>query len=81
MTRKHLNPLAADLGIEFAAILRMHSVRDMNTAADAFWSVVHTTITGLQRANPNVSRERFVDAIIKEAARSEEARLERVRAA
>lgn len=61
MTRKFLNPLAADLRIE-----RLNAVRffgEGSEAVEAVDRVIDAVIDGLKRANPRVDRERFWAAV------------------
>lgn len=64
MTRKFLNALAADLRIERRNIAADSADGDRLAALTAFDNAVNTVITGLQRANPRVDRDRFWDAVL-----------------
>lgn len=64
MTRKYLNALAADLRIERRNIAADSADGDRLAALTAFDNAVNTVITGLQRANPRVDRDRFWDAVL-----------------
>jgi hypothetical protein len=59
MTRKHLNPLAANLGIELAAIRRSRSKK----AEQGFWLAAMTCFDAIKRANTRADRDRFTGAI------------------
>lgn len=61
---KYLNALAADLRIERRNIAADSADGDRLTALTAFDNAVNTVITGLQRANPRVDRDRFWDAVL-----------------
>jgi len=74
MTRKHLNPMAQELGISLANIRASRSKK----AEEGFWQAIETVVAGLKRANPNVSRERFVGAVTDTARVIERRRLEQV---
>ena len=64
MTRKFLNALAADLRIERRNIAADSADGDRLAALTAFDNAVNTVITGLKRANPQVDRDRFWDAVL-----------------
>lgn len=64
MTRKFLNALAADLCIERRNIAADSADGDRLAALTAFDNAVNTVITGLKRANPQVDRDRFWDAVL-----------------
>lgn len=69
MTRKHLNPLAKSLGWKLSRIISMEQDHPRWMAEQTFWDTVDIVITGLKQANPNVDRDRFVNAVKDEADR------------
>jgi hypothetical protein len=68
MTKKYLNALAADLAIERRDLTRIKDDTVRVASLVTFDATVDTLITGLQRANPRVDRDRFKAAVQKEAA-------------
>jgi hypothetical protein len=69
MTRKHLNPLAKNLGWKLSRIISMEQDHPRWMAEQTFWDTVYILVTHLQKANPNVDRDRFVNAVKDEAER------------
>jgi hypothetical protein len=69
MTRKHLNPLAKDLGWKLSRILRMPEGEPRWMADQTFWDTVDIMIRGMQAENPRIDRDRFIGAIMEEAER------------
>ena len=59
MTKRYLNLLAADLRIERRAVV----AGDNPVALAVFDAVIETVVVGLQRSNPRVDRDRFVQAV------------------
>jgi|JI9StandDraft_1071089.scaffolds.fasta_scaffold203800_4 ribosomal protein L20 len=59
MTKRYLNLLAADLRIDRKNLVDL----GVPAAVAAFDLAVDTVITGLQRSNPRVDRDRFVTAV------------------
>ena len=60
MSRKYLNALAADLRIDRKNLVDL----GVPAAVAAFDLAVDTVITGLQRSNPRVDRDRFKAAVL-----------------
>lgn len=59
MTRKYLNRMASDLGVNLATIRRSRSKK----AEEGFWQAVETVFDTLKWANTRADRERFRGAI------------------